>query len=80
MLKGVAHASHHLQQLLRNPCIQLDGFQQGLMQTTLDRDAADNLIRKAGVMGVVLVGGDVFPNESIHMEMPRGAQRKPEPV
>ena len=50
------------------------------MQTTLDRDAADNLIRKAGVMGVVLVGGDVFPNDSIYMEMPRGAQRKPEPV
>ena len=50
------------------------------MQATLDRDAAGNLIRKAGVMGVVLVGGDVLPNDRIHMEVPTGAQRKLEPV
>ena len=65
---------------LRNPCVQLDRFQAGLMQATLDRDAAGNLIRKAGVMGVVLVGGDVLPNDSIHMEVPTGAQRRLEPV
>ena len=65
---------------LRNPCIQLDRFQQGLMQATLDRDAAGNLIRKAGVMGVVLVGGDVLPDDHIHMEIPAEAQRKLEPV
>ena len=65
---------------LRNPCVQLDRFQAGLMQATLDRDAEGNLIRKAGVMGVVLVGGDVLPNDRIHMEMPRGAPRKLEPV
>jgi len=63
---------------LRNPCIQLDRFQQGLMQATLDRDNAGN--RKAGVMGVVLVGGDVLPDDSIHIEMPEGAQRKLGPV
>ena len=65
---------------LRNPCIQLDRFQQGLMQATLGRDAGGNLIRKAGVMGVVLVGGDVLPEDDIHMEMPRGARRRLEPV
>ena len=65
---------------LRNPCVQLDRFRQGLMQATLDRDAAGNLIRKAGVMGVVLAGGDVLPNDGIHSEMPKGAQRKLEPV
>ena len=65
---------------LRNPCVQLDRFQHGLMQATLDRDAAGNLIRKAGVMGVVLAGGDVLPNDSIHMEVPTGAQRRLEPV
>ena len=64
---------------LRNPCVQLDRFEQGLMQATLDRDAAGNLIRKAGVMGVVLVGGDVLPDDRIHIEIPRGA-RKLEPV
>jgi len=65
---------------LRNPCVQLDRFQSGLMQATLDRDAVGNLIRKAGVMGVVLLGGDVLPNDSIRIEMPTGAQRKLEPV
>src|ERR1700710_3202910 len=38
---------------LRNPCIQLDRFQQGLMAATLDNDAAGNLIRKAGIMSMV---------------------------
>jgi MOSC domain-containing protein YiiM len=65
---------------LRNPCVQLDRFQQGLMQATLARDADGNLIRKAGVMGVVLVGGDILPDDNIRMEIPRGVQRKLEPV
>jgi MOSC domain-containing protein YiiM len=65
---------------LRNPCVQLDRFQPGLMQAMLDRDAAGNLIRKAGVMGVVLVGGDVLPDDSIQIEIPTGAQCKLEPV
>ena len=29
----------------RNPCVQLDQFQHGLMAATLDRDAGGNLIR-----------------------------------
>ena len=55
---------------LRNPCYQLDDFQQGLLKACLDHDAEGNLIRKAGVMGVVLVGGEVFPNDSIRIEYP----------
>ncbi len=50
---------------LRNPCNQLNGLRPGLMDATLDRDAAGNLIRKAGVMGVVLAGGDVRPGDGI---------------
>jgi MOSC domain-containing protein YiiM len=65
---------------LRNPCVQLDRFQQGLMQATLDRDAAGNLIRKAGVMGVVLVGGDVLPNDLIQVQMPDGERLALAPV
>jgi len=42
---------------LRNPCSQLNGIQPGLMAATLDRDEAGNLIRKAGVMAVVVSGG-----------------------
>lgn len=53
---------------LRNPCYQLDDFQQGLLKACLDHDEESNLIRKAGVMGIVLVGGEVFPNDSIRVE------------
>jgi MOSC domain-containing protein YiiM len=55
---------------LRNLCAQLDRIQQGLMKATLDRDADGNLIRKAGIMGIVLVGGDVRPDDPIEIELP----------
>jgi len=55
---------------LRNPCVQLDGFQPGLMSAVLGRDEDGNLIRKAGVMGVVLVGGEVRPGDPVRVELP----------
>jgi hypothetical protein len=44
---------------LRNPCAQLDRIQPGLMGATLKRAPDGNLIRKAGIMAVMLEGGDV---------------------
>jgi MOSC domain-containing protein YiiM len=55
---------------LRNPCRQLDGFQSGLMRAVLDRDADGNLIRKAGIMGIVLIGGEVRPGDVVRVELP----------
>ncbi|MFK7805680.1 MAG: MOSC domain-containing protein [Anaerolineae bacterium] len=55
---------------LRNPCLQLDHFQAGLMAATLDRDADGNLIRKAGIMGVVLQGGTVKIDDEIAISLP----------
>lgn len=55
---------------LRNPCTQLDGFQQGLTAATLDRDAEGRIVRKAGVMSVVLEGGDVVPGDTITVVLP----------
>ena len=55
---------------LRNPCVQLEGIQKGLMQAVLDKDADGNLIRKAGVMGVVLAGGVVKMGDLIRIELP----------
>lgn len=55
---------------LRNPCTQLDGIQPGLMAATLGRDADGYLIRKAGVMGVVLAGGEVRPGDPIGVSLP----------
>ena len=55
---------------LRNPCKQLDDHQAGLLAAVLDRDEAGNLIRKAGIMGVVLAGGEVRPGDAITVELP----------
>ena len=65
---------------LRNPCSQIDKFQKGLMATTLDRDADGGLVRKAGVMAIVLQAGDVRAGDSIRIEMPEGELKKLEPV
>jgi MOSC domain-containing protein YiiM len=65
---------------LRNPCKQLDGVQPGLMQATLDRDADGNLIRKAGVMAVVLAGGEVRPGDPVAVELPVEPHSSLEPV
>ena len=55
---------------LRNPCRQLDDFRPGLMRAVLDRDDEGNLVRKAGVMAIVLSGGDVRPGDPIAVELP----------
>jgi MOSC domain-containing protein YiiM len=55
---------------LRNPCAQLDRIQPGLMGATLDRAPDGSLIRKAGIMGVVLTGGEVRPGDPIRVELP----------
>ncbi len=55
---------------LRNPCVQLDRFQPGLMAACLGRDASGGLVRKAGIMSIVLVGGDVRPGDPIRVELP----------
>ena len=65
---------------LRNPCIQIDHFQKGLMAATLDKDSGGNLIRKAGVMSIVLAGGDVRPGDPIRIELPNGPHKPLLPV
>ena len=57
---------------LRNPCTQLDAIHTGLMAATLDRDEDGNLVRKAGVMSVVLRGGEVRAGDRIRVELPPG--------
>lgn len=57
---------------LRDPCKQLDGLSTGpgLMAATLERDAEGRLVRKAGVMAVVLVDGEVRPGDTIEVHLP----------
>jgi MOSC domain-containing protein YiiM len=65
---------------LRNPCAQIDNFQKGLLAAVLDRDAEGNLVRKAGVMGVVFKGGEVRPGDVISVELPELPHQKLERV
>ena len=65
---------------LRNPCVQIDKFQKGLMAAVLGRDADGNLVRKSGVMAIVLAGGEVHPGDPIAVELPPGPHRPLAPV
>ena len=65
---------------LRNPCAQLEGISRGLMSAVLDRDEQGGLVRKAGVMGIVLAGGEVQGGDAIRVEMPGAPHRALEPV
>ena len=55
---------------LRNPCAQLDTFRPGLLAAVLDRDKYGNLVRKAGIMSIVLEDGEVRPGDEIRGELP----------
>jgi MOSC domain-containing protein YiiM len=65
---------------LRNPCQQLDGIHPGLMSAVLDRDAAGELVRKAGIMAIVLAGGVVRVGDPIAIELPDEPHRPLVPV
>jgi MOSC domain-containing protein YiiM len=65
---------------LRNPCSQIDKFQRGLMAAVLDRDESGKLVRKAGVMAVVLSGGEIRAGDVIEAEIPEGTHGPLEPV
>jgi MOSC domain-containing protein YiiM len=65
---------------LRNPCVQLDGFQHGLMKAVLDRDEDGRLVRKAGVMAIVLVGGQVMAGDRIDVVYPPEPHMPLQPV
>jgi MOSC domain-containing protein YiiM len=59
---------------LRNPCRQIDAFQRGLTAAVLGRNSEGDLIRKAGVMAIVINGGDVRAGDVIVVELPAGEQ------
>jgi MOSC domain-containing protein YiiM len=65
---------------LRNPCRQLDDLQLGLMQAVVARDNQGALIRRAGVLAVVLVSGDIRAGDPIDVELPDPPYRTLQPV
>ncbi|KNE81288.1 MULTISPECIES: MOSC domain-containing protein [Streptomyces] len=65
---------------LRNPCAQIDGFRDGLLKEVLGRDERGRVVRRAGIMSIVLVGGEVRPGDRIAAEAPAGPHHPLEPV
>lgn len=55
---------------LRNPCRQIEEFQAGLLSHLVERGPA-GIVRKGGVMSIVLRGGIVRPGDRIAIELPR---------
>jgi hypothetical protein len=65
---------------LRNPCAQLDGLRPGLMAAVLGRAPNGDLVRKAGVMSIVLRSGTVHPDDPIAIELPAKPHLPLQPV
>ncbi|WP_330291793.1 MOSC domain-containing protein [Streptomyces sp. NBC_00576] len=65
---------------LRNPCLQIDNFQDGLLKRVVGRDDAGNVVRKAGIMSIVTEGGEVRPGDTVKAELPSGPHQALGPV
>jgi len=65
---------------LRNPCRQLDDFQDGLMGQLVHRDADGRLVRRGGIMGIVVTSGAVRPGDAVRAVLPPAPHRPLEPV
>jgi MOSC domain-containing protein YiiM len=65
---------------LRNPCKQLDRLQAGLMEAVLDRADDGTLVRRCGVMAIVVAGGEVRAADPIAVELPAEPRRALQPV
>ncbi len=65
---------------LRNPCIQLDRYQPGLMAAVLGRDESGELVRKAGIMAIVRADGSIRTGDLIEVELPPGPHQRLAPV
>jgi len=57
---------------LRNPCAQIDAFRPGLLRAVIGRDQNGDVVRKVGVMAIVVHGGPVRAGGSIQVRLPTG--------
>jgi MOSC domain-containing protein YiiM len=65
---------------LRNPCAQIEAFRPGLLAAVLTKRQDGHVVRKTGVMGIVLAGGDIRPGDEIGVELPAAPHRPLEVV
>jgi hypothetical protein len=55
---------------LRNPCRQIEALRPGLLKEVVTRAADGSIVRRAGVMSVVITGGTVRPDDPIALHLP----------
>jgi len=60
---------------LRNPCQQIEDFQRGLLKQVIYRGDDGHVVRKAGIMSIVITGGVVHPGDPIEVVPPEGSLR-----
>ncbi|SHL46474.1 MOSC domain-containing protein [Actinacidiphila paucisporea] len=65
---------------LRNPCRQIDRFRTGLLKQVVGHDESGAVVRKAGVMAVVLAPGTLHPGDTVTAEFPPPPHRPLERV
>ncbi|MGA0565938.1 MOSC domain-containing protein [Rathayibacter sp. KR2-224] len=65
---------------LRNPCDQINGLAPQLLKEMVQRKPDGTVVRKTGVMSVVIAGGTVRPGDPIRVELPSGEQVGLQPV
>ncbi|MEL7721646.1 MOSC domain-containing protein [Citromicrobium bathyomarinum] len=65
---------------LRNPCRQIEAFEEGLLAAVLDRTSNGAVIRKTGIMSVEVAGGTVAIGDSIRVRLPVEPHLPLEPV
>jgi MOSC domain-containing protein YiiM len=57
---------------LREPCEQMNGLRPGLMKACLSRSQTGELVRKAGIMAIVISSGTIRPGDCIVVHLPDG--------
>jgi MOSC domain-containing protein YiiM len=55
---------------LRNPCQQINGYQDGLLKQVVNTDDDGTVVRRAGVMGIVLQSGPIRAGDSVSVRLP----------
>ncbi|MDY0911029.1 MOSC domain-containing protein [Microbacterium sp. CFBP9034] len=55
---------------LRNPCSQINGLSKGLMKELVYVDDQGDTVRLAGIMSIVVAGGEVRPGDGIRVIPP----------
>ncbi len=65
---------------LRNPCAQIEAFSAGLLAEVVGRDPSGDVVRKAGVMGIVLASGVVAPGDGVQVTLPAVPHSPLQPV